>query len=45
MDAPTYVIVDGWMDRWMDKGKSKCPLKWGHKNNVCKYTVFSAKHL
>ena len=29
MDAPTYVIVDG----WTDKGKSKClPLKWGHKN-------------
>ena len=24
-----------WMDGWMDKGKSKCPLlQWGHKNGL-----------
>ena len=24
-DAPTYVIVDGWTEGLMNKGKSKCP--------------------
>ena len=39
MDAPTYVIVDGRKDGRTDKGKSKCPLKWGHKNHYYYITL------